>query len=378
MRLTAPTDALRTAVKACQAAVNTKPSQPVLAGVHLSTADGGDPLRMRTFDYETEVLAQANARVDEPGEALVSWRLLSSILAVATGPTVGMELDSGRMVVTAGKATWRMPLMRHEDYPSATTVPTPLGVVGAEDFRAAVDTAVAAAKDTPTVDPALHVVHLGFGATLDVVGTDGFRLHSTRLEWARTREPQTPFVLVPAARVAMILKGLSGDQVTLGADGTRLSFSDGTTAVTTSLVSAERGWVKWGDYFAAMSADPKLTYTFDRDDLLGAVKQAVPVAELLETKARHVVLTVQPGECVVTAESSEDGESTIPIPVAYEGEPFYITANAQYLVDAVNGVNAGTVQFIQDTPKKPMGLGWPKEPPTHILMGIVTKSGWVG
>lgn len=378
MRVTVPTDALRSAVKSCQSGVAVKSTQPVLSGVHITVDD--TVLRLRTFDYETEVIAAVGARVEEPGEALVSWRLLSSILAVAAGATIGLELDGARMVVKAGKATWRMPLLRHEDFPNVTTIPDPLGVVDAAEFRNAVETAAAAAKDTATVDPALHVVCLEYDAAhpaLDVIGTDGYRLHTTQLQWTALRDPATPFVLVPAAKMLVIVKGLAGDQVTIGADAGRVSFSDGTTTVTSSLVSAERGWVKWADYFAKVGADPKLTYTFDRDELLGAIKQAVPVAERLDTKARHIVLTVNPGECVVTAESSEDGESSIPIPVTYEGEPFYVTTNADYLVAAVTGIESGSVQFIQDTPKKPMGLGWPKEPPTHIAMGIVPKSGWV-
>jgi len=378
MRVTAPTDALRSAVKACQAAVAMKSTQPSLAGVYLSIDD--TVLRLRTFDYETEVTAAVNSRVDEPGEALVSWRLLSSILAVATGVTVTLELDGSRMVVKAGKATWRMPLLRHEDFPDTTTIPDPLGVVDIAEFRNAVETAAAAAKDTATVDPALHVVCLEFDAahpTLAVIGTDGYRLHTAQLQWTALRDPATPFVLVPAAKLLVIVKGLTGDQVTLGADGNRVSFSDGQTAITSSLVAAERGWVKWADYFARVGADPKLIYTFDRDELLGAIKQAVPVAERLDSKARHVVLTVSAGECVVTAESSEDGDSSIPIPATYDGDPFYVTTNADYLVAAVTGIESGNVQFVQDTPKKPMGLGWPKEPPTHIVMGIVPKSGWV-
>jgi len=97
MRVTEPTDALRSAVKACQAAVAVKSTQPSLAGVYLSVDD--TVLRLRTFDYETEVTAAVNSRVDEPGEALVSWRLLSSILAVATGATVAEVQQSIREAI---------------------------------------------------------------------------------------------------------------------------------------------------------------------------------------------------------------------------------------------------------------------------------------
>lgn len=379
MHVTAPTDALRAAVKACAAAVSAKPTNPVLAGVHLTASEDG-PLTLRGFDYETEVTAAVNVRTTEPGAALVSHRLLTQILTVASAATVDLGVDSGRLVVTAGRATWRLPLLHADDYPNPTVPVAASGTVAADAFRDAVDTAASAAKDTPTVDPALHVVGLELGDQLAVVGTDSYRLHSTILDWDNTSQ-DTVTVLVPAQKLLTMVKALDPGEATMftwgvGSDGNRVTVTDGATTLTTSLVSAGSGWVTWRNHLSRVNSTTPIVYVFDRAELLTAVKQAVPVAERLDKQTRHIALHVRPGECTVAAASAEDGDSSIPVSVEYEGDPLRVTVNAEYLTTALNGLGHDRVQFAQAQPKSPLGLGGPKQPATHVVMPIMPECGW--
>lgn len=373
MHVTCPTSALALGVKACAPAISGKPAMPILAGVLITAGDETDTVTLRGFDYEVEVTTRVNARVEASGVALVSHRLLSQILAVCTAPTVNLTVEDGRLTVAAGKAVWRLPLMTADAFPAS---PGPLPTVGTVDTQAftdAVERVAPAASDKVSIDIPLHAIYLGFGDTLDVVATDKYRLHTALIPWDRTATDSPEFVLTPAAKLLAVVKGLTGDTVTLGASDNRLSLTDGTTVVTTALsTSRGGGWVQWRPLFDGINPDTGVTYVFDRDDLTTAIKQAVTVADVTDTGARHLILTVTTEEMLVRAVSDHSGNSAVPCPVAdYTGaEPLEWTVAADFLLAAIVAADTDPVQFTQKSAKMPVGIGAPKEPATQIAMPI--------
>lgn len=373
MHVTCPTSALASGVKACAPAISGKPAMPILAGVLVTAGDDTDTVVLRGFDYEAEVTTRVNARVEAPGVALVSHRLLSQILSVCTAPTVTLTLGDGRLTVSAGKAVWRLPLMTADAFPAS---PGPLPTVGTVDtkvFMDAVERVAPAAHDKVGVDIPLHAIHLGFGDTLDIVATDKYRLHTAILPWERASEDGPEFVLTPAAKLLAVTRGLTGDGVTLGASDTRLSLTDGTTTITTALATSRGGgWVKWRPLFDGINPDTGVTYVLDRDDLTTTIKQAATIADVTDTGARHLLLTVDADELLVRAVSDHSGDSAVPCPLTdYTGtEPMEWVVSADFLLAAVTAADTDPVQFTQKSAKMPVGIGAPKHPATQIAMPI--------
>lgn len=375
MQVTAPTDALRAAVKACAPAISGRPHMPILGGALVTAQDG--LVTVRGFDTETDIVATVNARIDEPGTVLVSHRLLGQILSVATAPTVGLQAEGKWLTVTAGRAEWRLPLMTADAYPASPLNGSWLGSVDGKEFRDAVERVAPGASNLVSPDLLLHTVYLGFNEdTLDLVATDKYRLHTAVLPFKRVSEDATPFVNVPADKLASIAHSLTGDQVTLGVNQNRLSLTDGTTAVSTSLAALKGDtWVNWQQLFQGIKPDESHVYSFDRDDILTAIKQAVLIADVQEGKARHVTIAIGTEDAVITAVSAHDGDSSIPIPVkGYDGDtPLEWVTNAEYLTGVIQAANCDPVQFTQKTPKMPIGVGSVDESPTQIVMPIRSR-----
>jgi len=373
MLLTCPTSAILAGVKACAPAISGKPAMPILAGVLITAGDETDTVVLRGFDYEAEVTTRVNARVEEPGVALVSHRLLSQILAVVGAATVTLTTEDGRLTVSAGKAVWRLPLMTADAFPASPGQLPTVGTVDTQAFMDAVDRVAPAASDKVSIDIPLHAIHLGLGDTLDIVATDKYRLHTALLPWTRASIDAPQFVLTPAAKLLAVTRGLAGDTVTLGASDSRLSLTDGTTVITTAL-SASRGggWVAWRPLFDGVNPDTGVTYVFDRDDLTTAIKQAVTVADVTDTGARHLLLTVTADELLVRAVSAHSGDSAVPCPLTdYTGtEPLEWVVSADFLLAAIAAADTDPIQFTQKSAKAPVGIGAPKEPATQIIMPI--------
>ena len=371
MRLTAPTDALRAAVKACGPAISGRPHMPILAGVRLLTTN--DALSLRAFDGDTDIATVLNARVGTPGETLVSHRLLGQVLAATRAATVTLVVDGTRLAVTAGRAEWRLPVMTITHYPASPEPVRAVGSVDGEAFRDAVERVTSAAATIPALDLPLHVTCVNLDVDdVTLVSTDKYQLHTATLPLKRASEDATPYVLIPAERLAAIARSLTGDTVNVHLSPKRAAFSDDVTTVSTSLATSTSGdWVQWRTLFTGLADGHR--YVFDRDDLVTALKQAVLVADQQEGNgARHITLTVGREEALIQTLGNQDGDAVVPCPVTGydQDEPLTWVVNGDFLISGVLAADTDPVQLTQRSPKHPVGLGPVDQPPTQIVMPI--------
>src|SRR5687768_415320 len=84
-----------------------RPSVPVLGGVLVEAASGGDGdhLTMSGFDYETSARVQLDATIGDPGRVLVSGRLLADITRALPSKPVDLVVDGARATIKDRKST---------------------------------------------------------------------------------------------------------------------------------------------------------------------------------------------------------------------------------------------------------------------------------
>ena len=93
---------------------------------------------LSSFDYEVSANARIEISAAEPGRALVSGRLLAEISRSLPPHPVDVSVEGARVVVSCGSARFTMPTLPVDDYPALPEMPTTAGVIGADDFAAAV------------------------------------------------------------------------------------------------------------------------------------------------------------------------------------------------------------------------------------------------
>lgn len=235
-----------------------KPVVPIQGGIRIAVAGNGD-LELTTFSES--VTARATVRTDYlpmsteiPNVAIVSARLIDALagtlgradVVLGPGPDGTVQLSQGRAVMT-------LPTMPEDDYPTLPGALAPIGEVGGEQFAAAVRRVAIAAGDLDVKPMALACMRLGFTSdTIEVMGATRERAAMVTLPWTIVADTAAggayadyfPDEATPlAATMADAAAAFAGpDAVEVGCDGSVLSLSSATRALTLRTVALEKGW----------------------------------------------------------------------------------------------------------------------------------------
>jgi len=312
-----------------------RPAAPVLAGMLLTaTADG--TLTLTATDYETTATAAMDAHVDTVGTALVSARLLATVLAtLPTGGTTTLTHDGARLHITSGTAKFALATMDAADYPQMPGMPDPLGQVGAADLAAAV-AQVAPFAATDNTLPILTGVHLHLGQELTLTATDRYRVGERTLTWEPTPDTtdgEDREILVDHRALTLATRGLSGD-IQLGATSTdtghttnTFGLTDGVRTLLARPIDGE--YPKIRKLIDRPLHDPA-TVEVDAAELLAAVKRTSTVLGRNEP----ILLDAADGALTIRA-GAETDQSSDTIDATLTGTPRTLAFNAAYLVDVL-------------------------------------------
>ncbi len=331
-----------------------RPPVPVLGCVVLLADDAG--LTVSGFDYEVSAQQQIGAEVAEPGQVLVSGRLLADITKALPNKPVDVSLDGSRVAITCGSAKFSLPTMPVEDYPQLPDVPAVTGLIPAQVFAEAISqVAVAAGRDDTL--PMLTGVRVEIdGKTVVLAATDRFRLAVRELEWEPADSGASGAVLVPAKTLSESARTASSDSgdvklafgsgSALGGEGI-LGIVGETKQTTTRLLDAE-----FPKFRQLLPASHTAIATIESSPLIEAIKRVALVAE----RGAQVRMEFRDGSVLLTAGGDEAGRAEEELPVQFYGEPLTIAFNPTYLQDGLSAIGVATVDFGFTTPSRPAVL----------------------
>ena len=331
-----------------------RPPVPVLGCVVLLADDAG--LTVSGFDYEVSAQQQIGAEVAEPGQVLVSGRLLADITKALPNKPVDVSLDGARVAITCGSAKFSLPTMPVEDYPQLPDVPVVTGLIPAQVFAEAISqVAVAAGRDDTL--PMLTGVRVEIdGKTVVLAATDRFRLAVRELEWEPADSGASGAVLVPAKTLSESARTASSDSgdvklafgsgSALGGEGI-LGIVGETKQTTTRLLDAE-----FPKFRQLLPASHTAIATIESSPLIEAIKRVALVAE----RGAQVRMEFRDGSVLLTAGGDEAGRAEEELPVQFYGEPLTIAFNPTYLQDGLSAIGVATVDFGFTTPSRPAVL----------------------
>ncbi|GAB39297.1 MULTISPECIES: DNA polymerase III subunit beta [Gordonia] len=331
-----------------------RPPVPVLGCVVLLADDAG--LTVSGFDYEVSAQQKIGAEVAEPGQVLVSGRLLADITKALPNKPVDVSLDGSRVAITCGSAKFSLPTMPVEDYPQLPDVPAVTGLIPAQVFAEAISqVAVAAGRDDTL--PMLTGVRVEIdGKTVVLAATDRFRLAVRELEWEPADSGASGAVLVPAKTLSESARTASSDSgdvklafgsgSALGGEGI-LGIVGETKQTTTRLLDAE-----FPKFRQLLPASHTAIATIESAPLIEAIKRVALVAE----RGAQVRMEFRDGSVLLTAGGDEAGRAEEELPVQFYGEPLTIAFNPTYLQDGLSAIGVATVDFGFTTPSRPAVL----------------------
>ncbi len=351
-------DALADAVAWVARSLPTRPTAPILAGLLIEAA--GDSVTLSTFDSTTSAKVTMPSEVKEEGTALVSGRLLADIARSLPNKPVDMVADHSKVELTCGSARFTLQTLPVDEYPSLPEMPTQTGVVAANVFEKAVAQVVVAAGRDELLNVFTGVRVEIEGDQLSLLATDRYRMALKEITWQPSAPDVSGAVLVPGRVLAETAKSLtSGETVTISlstteSEGEGLAGfigegSKGSREATTRLLNQTFPKVRH-----LMDVTPTVAVRVPRDELLSAVKRVSLVAER-NTPLRMIINEDNIALEAATGDQAQASEA-IPAEVEVTTDEQSITAagfNPQYLLDALNALDAPYAHFSFTAPGKP-------------------------
>lgn len=350
MKFTVARDVLAEAVSWTARALPVRPASPILAGVRIHAA--AEELHLSSFDYEVSANSTIPATVEEPGDVLVSGRLLADISKSLPSKPVTFELDGQKVNLTCGSSRFMLAVMPIDEYPLLPAQPETAGAIDSQVLAQAVtQVSIAASKDDTL--PLLTGVRIEIdGGRMTLLATDRYRLAMRELEW----EPADPSIeqiaLVKARILQDVAKSMSsGAKVELGVStenqpgaSSLIGFTAAGRRTTSTLMD--------GDYPPVRRLFPDSTpiqAVCDRHALLEAVKRMALVAE----RKTSVRLSFTEGRLVLEAGQGENAQALEAIEATLFGEEIATAFNPQFLLDGLAVMDTDYVRFGFTHPNKP-------------------------
>lgn len=363
-----PAPALLAATQWVERVIPARPVTPVLAGIVVEA--GADGTILQAFDYDQATRVVADAIVSEPGRILLSGKLLSAVAKAAGKADVDVVCDGASATVSAGRSSWRLPLLPVEDYPQLPDLGAAVGSIDGDRFAdaAALVTAAAGRDDTLPMLTGIKVEAVDDG--LVWAGTDRFRLATCTTGWQPDLDDTGLDVLVPAALVKNIAAAARGQQVTLHVSDGMLGASMGRHTITGRLLDAQ--FPRWRQL---------LTHDDDRfvDVDAALLSAAIDQASALGGMQLRLAVGVDVIEVTETG-SQNDGQATraeCPV-VELAAEPMVFGANPAYLRDALAGFTGTVRLFLGATAKRPVLFEPVEDNPLraqHLVMPVTLQDG---
>ncbi|MDP3661150.1 DNA polymerase III subunit beta [Phenylobacterium sp.] len=352
MKLTIERAALLKALGHVQSAVERRNTIPILSNVLLS-ADR-DRLSFSATDLDMEIIDQALAQVDQPGQITAPAHTLYEIVRkLPDGSDVQLSFtgEDPRLTVAAGRSRFNLPVLPSGDFPvmSSDGLSGRIGVDVADLIRLMDKTRFAISTEETRYylnGLYLHTVVEDGVAKLRAVATDGHRLALAEMP-APEGAVGSPGVIVPRKTVGEARRLLddAGEQVDLQLSAQKVRFEFNGAALTSKVIDGS-----FPDYSRVIPRDNNRVMLVDNKLFAQAVDR---VATISAEKSRSVRMAMEPGRMVLTVRNMEAGQAVEELEIDYDGEPFELSFNARYLLDVTDQVSAPQAEFRFGGPNDP-------------------------
>jgi len=347
VKLSAAREELLAQLQTAGRVASTRGAIQALSGVQLDAAAGR--VELRATDMEVGLRVPLPAEVEREGSVVLPARLLVDVVRSLSGPTVSLELRPAEQdaELVCGNATFHIRTLRSEDFPPFPE-PEDDGVVrvpAAAFVETVLKVANSASRDE-TRPVLTGILVSANGRELRMVATDSYRLSVK--ETALEQELAGGFEANVPARalqeLARLVQQLDGDELLVGVRQNQIVFQVAGVVLSSRLIEGQ-----FPNYRQLLPESYEHELTVAGAELTDVVRRI----SLLAQKNAPLRLSFEPGELTISAQTPDIGEAREALPVAFQGEPFEIGFNPEFLRDGLEGVESGDVVLKLISPLRP-------------------------
>ncbi len=347
MKISLERDALFSQLGTAGRVASTRSAIQALSGVQLAATAGGCELRATDMDVGLRVPLEAE--VLREGTVVLPARLMLDVVRSLPAQTVTLELRPAEqdVEVVAGNATFHIRTLRADDFPPFPE-PDPESSVElpAAAFVATASKVAGSASRDETRPVLTGILVSASDRELRMVATDSYRLSvkETTLEAPLSSAFE---VNVPARALQELARLVGGDPeqpLSVSVRQNQVLFTLGRIVLSSRLID--------GQFPNHRQLLPE-TFEHELRIASGELTDVVRRISLLALKNAPLRLAFATGELTVSAQTPDVGEARESLPVAFEGEPFEIGFNPEFLRAGIEAIDEGDVLLRLISPLRP-------------------------
>ena len=327
---------------------STRSAVQALSGVQIAVQEGG-AVELRATDMEVGLRVQLEAKVERPGVAVLPGRLTLDVVRALPAAEVTLEQrpTQGDVEITSGSATFHIRTLRAEDFPP---LPEPGGdavvEVPAGAFVETVQRVARSASRDETRPILTGILVSASGQDLRMVATDSYRLSvkETTLEAALEGSFEANVPARALQELARIAQATETETLSVGVRANQVVFDIGGNVLSSRLIDGQ-----FPNYRQLLPD----RYEHELRLASGEIADVVRRISMLAQKNAPLRLSFQEGEVTVSAQTPDVGDASESVPVPFQGEPFEIGFNPEFLRDGLESVDTGDLVLKLISPLRP-------------------------
>ena len=352
MKLTIERAALMKALGHVQSAVERRNTIPILSNVLLSAER--DRLTFSATDLDMEIIDEALAQVDQPGQITAPAHTLYEIVRkLPEGADVSLSFtgEDPRLTVAAGRSRFNLPVLPAGDFPvmSSDGLSSRVGVDVGDLIRLIDKTRFAISTEETRYylnGLYLHTVVDNGVQKLRAVATDGHRLALAEMP-APEGSAGTPGVIVPRKTIGEARRLLedAGENVDLQVSAQKIRLDFNGAALTSKVIDGT-----FPDYTRVIPTGNTRKLEVDASEFAKAVDR---VATVSSERSRAVKLSLEEDRLILSVNSPDSGAAEEELAVAYGDDRLEIGFNAKYLLEIASQVDRENAVFLFNSAADP-------------------------
>lgn len=326
MKITCQKEELLRIVGSVGRLATTRATLPILQNIYLSVS--GNTLLLKATDLEQTLQGEIKGEGFDDGAITVSARVLTDYLQNNTDKQITLSTDDTTLKIDSPNHKAKVKGIDAVDYPSLPKITFQVEtVIGAVELSEAINKIIFSAANDETRPTLTGLLFRFQGEAVQLVATDGYRLGLVKLS---IKNSLTGDYILPKRSLQEMLRLLGlGDEAILSFSSSQVQLKiGGMTFISRVLDGA------FPTYEKIIPKSYKVSLRMNVNNLLQTLKLA---SLFSRDSAYSTKFELEKNTLKVIAVSPVLGESSNEITVENgSAEPFLISANAQYLIDALS------------------------------------------
>ncbi|MEG2166474.1 MAG: DNA polymerase III subunit beta [Ruthenibacterium sp.] len=335
---------LSEAVTGVSRAVTLRSSIPVLEGIHIKAE--GFQITLTGYDLEMGIITSVEANVQEPGEVVLSAKLLGDMLRRATSEDIEIYASAtNETTIKGGITEYNIAGMNPGDFPEMPNTDAENTLdMEASTLREIIDTTLYAVSQDDKKPAHTGELFCIEPEHLTVVALDGYRLAIMEKNIKATKEIN---IIIPQKTLAELTKLITDDDeiVHIAANRRYVVFSTRTYTIMSRLIEGD-----FLDYKRVVPEGYKTRVIVDTRDFINTIERA----SLIITERLKNPLRITFDQNVTVRCQTALGKVVDEIDAEIEGEIVEIGFNNRYLLDALRYSSCDKVVFEINGPLSPV------------------------